>query len=300
MDNIIDTMHEIVKTDIFYTEIKDKKYTIPLNEPQNAIIPIDVLKKAFGSNNSDNSYDYICNYIDEIIADIIFQTENEIADIIKQKSPINIADDVIYNFIYDYIDFAYDNFYDNYFEQYYNVVIALDTGDAKHDFYDNNILNYADNNEISESSAILYLAKRFNKEQDFCNAVNKLRSDEPITITDPFVSCLIDECEENTCCCSAVTFLGRMTLMDICTLAESINGNMTPNKELVIPKSTFCGLTDFFSGGGGNFNIELPSDLKIPYKYIYNVWPDGTKLHGYDPADIYGFTQEAYDVDIHA
>lgn len=310
---INETIRDIVEKHIFYTETSDsplgKRYTIPVDESTDFIIPNDVLREAF---LSDDSGKYILSYIDECAFESITYQEDIIFDTIKEHLPAKakyIIPDIegdISEFISRYINFTVHDFIDRYFQQYYDTVIALDTGDAKHDFCDNNILNYADDGDkISESSAILYLTKQFGKEQKFHDAVNELRKadiifEQTVGIEDNFVSSIINECMSNTCCCSAVTFLGRMTLSDICHLSDSINKHSDPDKELIIPKSTFCGLTDFFSGGGGNFNIELPSDLKIPYKYIYDVWPDGTKLHGYDPADIYGFTQEAYDVDIHA
>lgn len=55
-----------------------------------------------------------------------------------------------------------------------------------------------------------------------------------------------------------------------------------------------CGIYDPWIGGGSVLGIELPADVIVPADMVWSVWIDGTKMHGYDPGEVYGLCKSAW------
>ena len=105
---------------------------------------------------------------------------------------------------------------------------------------------------------------------------------------------------------SALVFMFKMPLFDFFNLKTSIlkekhlNISQNPKKRtgkgyIEISKETNCGLFDIWSGNGSILNIELEKDIKLPFKYIFDVCIDNIMPYGYGINDVYGLIDSCWN-----
>ena len=217
-------------------------------------------------------------------------------------------------------DYLQENYFFYYPASHFNkdvcVNIMVDTGDMNYDFTCNNILNwygrngYGNKGEIDRDSSILWLAKTQKKATKLRKACkNYYREDgdyvNRAADTDTFIESVVRELENLTSHMAGLTFLVKMPLFDLFELKEAMKAEEHLNKSyyaekrkgtgyIVLGKETMCGLFNTWSGGGSLLEIELDNDVKLPIKYIFNAWVDGTKPYGWDIDEVYGLVGSAW------
>lgn len=210
-----------------------------------------------------------------------------------------------YNFEYDPKDF----------DKQIEINLMLDTGDLNYDFTCNNILNYCNyyrDEETDKNSSIFWLARQFKKLTKLKEAIKRqFREDEYYVDrekeSDPFIKSVVQELENLPSHMSTLTFLLRMNLLEYLDLMETIKSEQDLNESytyedrkgtgyLIISKDTMCGLFNPWSGSGSVLEIELPDDLKIPFKAIWDVEIEtGKSKYGYSVDDVYGLVGSCWN-----
>lgn len=218
------------------------------------------------------------------------------------------------------LEYIRENYYFYYPEKHFNknvhVNIMVDTGDMNYDFTCNNILNWYGRNgygcggDIDDNSSILWLAKTQDKEKELRRACKRqYRNNGNYTDrkkeSDKFIESVIQELENLPSHMAGLTFLVSMPLFDLFKLHDIINTEKELNKSYIaeerkgtsyitLGKETMCGLFDCWHGGGSVLEIELDKDVKLPIKYIFDAWVDGTKPYGWDIDEVYGLVSSAW------
>ena len=217
-------------------------------------------------------------------------------------------------------EYIRENYYFYYPVEHFNkdvcVNIMVDTGNMNYDFTCDNILNwygchgYGKNGEIGNNSSVLWLAKTQNKATELRKACKKQYRNDGNYVdrdkeSDKFIESVIQELENLLSHMASITFLVKMPLFGLFKLKEAMNAEKDLNKSydaeerkgtgyIVLGKETMCGLFDCWSGGGSVLEIELDKDVKLPIKYIFNAWVDGTRPYGYDVDEVYGLVGSAW------
>lgn len=218
--------------------------------------------------------------------------------------------------IWDWIRYNWFFYYDkNHYNESVKVNIMLDTGDLNYDFTCNNILNYCNyyrNEETDKNSSIFWLARQFKKLTKLKEAIKRQFREDGYYVdrekeSDPFIESVVQELENLPSHMSTLTFLLKMDLFKYFDLMEAIKSEQDLNESytyedrkgtgyLVISKDTMCGLFNPWSGSGSVLEIELPDDLKIPFKAIWDVEIEtGKSKYGYSVDNVYGLIGSCWD-----
>ena len=270
--------------------------------------PMDTFKDILSEWATDYTLEYSKTELEKDI-------KNKLSD--EELECWNENKDDIENYINDNYYFYYP---ENHFNKNVKVNIMIDCGNMNSDFTQDNVLNwygtdggYGNNGDFNKYSSILWLAETQNKATQLRNQtkkvynsiMNDMYSTQPINLHDKFIESCIQEMENLPSHMSSITFLVSMPLFDLFTLKNAmalekpLNKSYTPEQRtgtsyIVIDKSVMCGLYDPWQGSGSILEIELDQDVKLPLKYIYNAWIDGTKPYSYDIGDVYGMHSSAW------
>lgn len=269
-------------------------YTLHADKDERKL-PNHIIKQIFKNENPRQAF---IELLDEWSIENTLYEENYIIDTLKSRT--DLEEDIIIDYVHEHCSFNYDA---DDFDESYNVNLTLDTGDAATDFTANNALNYFSDwsTELTEPSAILWLAKQMDKSDKLLSEMKTIYSKTENgnyvnrdVSTDKFIESVIQELENNTCSCSGLTFLVNMKLSELFTIKEQMNDENSKNNILIISKDTMCGLFDEFAGGGSVLEIELDKDINITYAMIHNIWIDGANTHGYDVNEVYGLVEQCW------
>lgn len=300
MLNTDEILFQLIKKHTHYDSCENDMFYYNLYVDRNeSTLPSHMLKKIF---NNDNPRQTFVELLSELATENSIYEENNLIETIKQHTDID--EEIIVEYIHEHCSFNYD---ENDFNESYHINLMLDTGDAKTDFTPNNALNYYSSwsTTLEEPSAILWLAKQMGKSELLLSEMNRIYSNEQPgeyvnrdVSKDTFVESVIQELENNSCCCAGLTFLVNMKLQDLFLIKENMSNENMKDKTITISKDTMCGLFDAFAGGGSVLEIQLDKDLEIPYAFIHDIWIDGTSAHTYDINDVYGLTNECWNGNI--
>ena len=146
--------------------------------------------------------------------------------------------------------------------------LILDTGDGNYDYTLNNLLN---GEEISDESALLWLAiqQGYTKEQlEVAMAEGEFGGSK-------FLKSAREECLNVTSSMNAVAFFVKMSIKDL------INYKENPYT-FKIDAGTSCGLVDFWNGAGGILEIQLEKAVEVPADKVRSFTIDGADGYGVD------------------
>jgi hypothetical protein len=198
-------------------------------------------------------------------------------------------------------DYLYDIHYvklpdEHYLNQEFCVNILVNAGDLNYDYTLNTpIANWYGQHDktVDEDSAILWLARQQGYKK---SALTKALRDREYGGS-KFLQSVLTEVENCSSSMNALTFLVKMTLSEWFNLHEAVakeeklNNRYFPKRSkgrgyLVIDRETSCGLYDPWNGAGGPLEIALDRDVRLPFRMIDSILPDGGR--GYSIDEIYG------------
>lgn len=193
--------------------------------------------------------------------------------------------------------------YDFYLSQPVYVDLIVDTGDGNYDFTLNQPFASEDDRNattINKDSALLWLANQqgYTKGQ----LIKALRGEN--TGNSKFLKSVLQEVQNTTTWMNALAFIFRMSLKEWMELNKEIQKEKPFNNEnhprkgkgcgyLVLKAITPCGLYDPWNGAGSVLEIELEKEVKLPFRFINSIMPDGSR--GYSVASIYGISRNFWE-----
>ena len=159
---------------------------------------------------------------------------------------------------------------------------------------DENFLNYAsDSDEPDKESALCWLVRECGI-KDVQYRLHQYAIDnekecyDGLTIKQRnLLKQSIEEFENNSCSCSILTFLVKMTLEEYIKLKENEDCYA-----ITIKEKTYCGLYDSCNGGGSLLDIELPQDITVRASYFDEVKAD--LLYRYSVKEVWGIDDNIY------
>lgn len=248
---------------------------------------------------SDSPEDTLYEIIYDMYLDAEFDLrDNTTRDIVRYLKKNGMDYDDMETYVSEYVDenisVSYDM--DAFLDAEYKTNIMLDTDNANYDFCCDNLLNYfgGDKTEFENESSVKWLVEQFGKLEEMNEILKKYNeSEERIEIKDKFLESVVQELENNSCSCSTITFLTKMSLRDLIALRAAIQ-NKDKNSYIELPKETETGLFDCVNGGGSVLEIEMPDRIKVPCDKIFDAWIDGTKQHRYDVDETYGLIESVW------
>lgn len=239
--------------------------------------------------------DYEFNLKIELL-DKILKDEN-IANAINSKET---TENEIQDFIYDH---HYTKLpYEHYLNQDIYVNIILNTGDLNSDFTINQPFASWDGKDdkiIDNDAAILWLSRQQGyKKSELTNAIRNQKFGKS-----RFLASLYQEIANCTSHMNCLTFMIQMSLKQWLELYDAIekekklNDRYFPRRSkgrgfMIIDKLTTCGLYSPWQGAGGCLEIALEKDVKIPFRYVESIYPDGGR--GYSIYEIFGICHSAW------
>jgi hypothetical protein len=185
---------------------------------------------------------------------------------------------------------------EHYLNQEFCANILVNAGDLNYDYALNTpIANWYGQHEktVDEDSAILWLARQQGYKK---SALTKALRDREYNGR-KFLQSVLTEVENCATSMNILTFLVKMTLSKWFNLHEAIakeeklNNRYFPRRSkgrgyLAIDRETTCGLYDPWNGAGGPLEIALDRDVRLPFRMIDSILPDGGR--GYSIDAIYG------------
>jgi len=186
--------------------------------------------------------------------------------------------------------------YDHYLSQDLCINILVNAGDLNSDYTLNTpFANWYGRYDkiIDEDSAILWLARRQGYRK---SALTKTLRNQDCGGS-KFLQSVLTEVENCTSSMNILTFLVKITLSEWFNLHEAIakeeklNDCLFPRRgkgrgHIIIDRQTTCGLYDPWNGAGGPLEIALEHDVRLPFRMIDSIYPDGGRGYGID--EIYG------------
>lgn len=140
-------------------------------------------------------------------------------------------------------------------------------------------------------SALFWIAEQYGKEGDLISALDCYY----LEFKDPFIESVITELKNYnnyiTYGMGVFTVLLKMPYSDFIRLVEM---KKAKNGSVTIKPNVTCGIFNPWMGVGSCMEVELTRPVKIPADLIWDAWIDGSKMHGYDPGDVYGFGGSAW------
>lgn len=224
--------------------------------------------------------EYVFNYelfnMHDIFSDFVYANmsyeANDFYELDEDK-----ADEIIQNWVYFHVD-------EEFFNDEILVNILLDTGNANHDFSDDDAFFYR-KGTLPEESSMRFLAGTQDKEELLNREIQAVWTSKSNDTNDVFIHSCIDELENLLTGLGTITFCVRMKLFELFALNELIS----KEGEILITKDACVGLFYPFDGTGSRLGIKLDKDVKIPVKYIYTACPDGYwDKYGHDVKNTYG------------
>lgn len=181
---------------------------------------------------------------------------------------------------------------DHYLQQKFCTNILIDTGDGNFDFVLNSVFPAYDGEyktEIDDAASLVWLVETqgYSKAQ-LWNALQQGDMSDP----KGFLESVRVEVANETGHMNILVFLVELSLEQLIELQEHISSPEKRNGYLVVDRKTITGLYDPWYGGGSVLGIDLEKDVKIPFKYIRSVLPDGGD--GYGIGNIYGMCDSAW------
>ncbi len=245
-----------------------------------------------------------------IYEDYESELQTEILNKILEHEDIAAAVEAKEITVDDVRDYFYESHYiklpyDHYMNQDICVDIILNTGDLNSDYTINQPFASWDgrgDTVIDDDAAILWLAKQQGyKKSELTCAIRDQKFGES-----RFLESMHREIANVSSHMNAVTFMVQMTLKQWLELHDgiekekSLNDRYYPQQSkgrgfLLIDKSASCGLYSPWQGAGGCLEIELEQDVKLPFRYIDSIYPDGGR--GYSIFEIYGMCSSAWSSD---
>ena len=255
----------------------------------------DCPRETFDELMMECYWDTECDYEDELLKKI-----KEDADISEAINSELLTEDELTDYLRDihYVKLPDEH----YLNQEFCVNILVNAGDLNYDYTLNTpIANWYGQHEktIDEDSAILWLARQQGYKK---SALTKALRDREYGGS-KFLQSVLTEVENCTSSMNALTFLVKMTLSEWFNLHEAVakeeklNNRCFPRKSkgrgyLVIAQETTCGLYDPWYGAGGPLEIALDRDVRLPFRMIDSILPDGGR--GYSIDAIYGLIPSAW------
>ena len=179
-----------------------------------------------------------------------------------------------------------------------NMILAT-KGEADREFGEYLAMNFYSgySHQIGQNNALMWLISQYGKTDPFLSALAEASDPEEngaqyANASDPFIASVIQELEENSYCMGALIFCLEMPLRDLISLRLMQEGK--DRKKIMLKKDVMCGIYNPWIGCGSVLEIELPDDVIVPADMVWSVWIEGTKMHGYDPGEVYGLCKSAW------
>lgn len=250
----------------------------------------DTLDKAIAIElfNSSSPFEKFYDALTEWYMEAEFEAFDEAASKVMKNLKGADEDEVI-EIMRDIVYFDYPA--DHYLKQKFCTNILIDTGDGNYDFVLNSVFPHYDgeyDTEIEDEASLTWLAgtQGYTKAQlwealqqgDMADAHNFLES-------------VRVEVANASSHMNALVFLVELTLEQLIDLKQHVD-NAVDGEYLVVDKRVMTGLYDPWCGGGSVLEIQLEKDVKIPFKFIRSMIPDGGD--GYGIANVYGMCESAW------
>ena len=256
-------------------------------------------------------FDAMCSHYDSELYNTI---KSELTE--EETELYNENEDEIKYWIQDNFYFYYDK---NHFNKEVKVNLMLDTGNLNYDFTCDNVLNYygrtyyGNKGEIDKYSSVLWVARQMKKVEKLRKACKEQYRDDGNYVdrekeSDKFIESVIQELENLTCHMGTMTFLLTMDLFEYFDLREAMAKELKKypyqytyedrngDGYITVSKDTMCGLFNPWQGGGSVLEIELDSDLKIPFKAIWVAEIEtGKSNYGYSVDSVFGLVGGAWN-----
>lgn len=239
--------------------------------------------------NDEHPFDAFYNMMQEWYSCLEWEMQDAVVDQIAEKLD-DVDRDIINEILSEILYFDYPC--DHFLQQKFPVDILIDTGDGNYDFVLNSVYpSYNGDYEadIDDSASLVWLAETqgYTKKQLW----HALQQGD---ISDPngFLESVRVEVANETGHMNILVFLVELTLEQLIELQQYISDPEKRDGYLVVDKKTMTGLYDPWYGGGSVLGIDLEKDVKIPFKYIRSVLPDGGD--GYEIGNIYGMCDSAW------
>lgn len=258
--------------------------------------------------------DIFYDQLREWYLDACDETSNQIVDAVIASQPValfieehELDVDEVHTLVYELI--CVDPPYKQYLERCtLNINIMIDTGDGNYDFVSNDIGGHynAVDDGIGEEASLLWLARQqgYTKSQlRACfRAEGKSESKLLHSIYQETLNC--------TTHMNALVFLVQMTLGEWLDVLEAQKKEEELNKSyylserkgrgyLMLDAQTTCGLLDVWNGAGGIMEISLEAPVRLPFRCIDSIWPDGVR-GSYGVHSIYGVGECWWDTSLRA
>ena len=249
----------------------------------------DCPRETFDELMMECYWDTECDYEDELLKKI--KEDTDISEAINSEL---LTEDELTDYLRDihYVKLPDEH----YLNQEFCVNILVNAGDLNYDYTLNTpIANWYGQHDktIDEDSAILWLARQQGYKK---SALTKALRDREYGGS-KFLQSVLTEVENCSSSMNALTFLVKMTLSEWFNLHEAVakeeklNNRYFPKRSkgrgyLVIDRETSCGLYDPWNGAGGPLEIALDRDVRLPFRMIDSILPDGGR--GYSIDEIYG------------
>jgi len=186
-----------------------------------------------------------------------------------------------------YFDYPAEHF----LKQEFCTNIFIDTGDGNYDFVLNTVFPHYDGDydtEIEDEASLTWLAgtQRYTKAQLW-----EALQQGDMTDANNFLESVRVEVANASSHMNALVFLVELTFEQLINLKQHVD-NAVDGEYLVVDKKAMTGLYDPWNGGGSVLDIQLEKDVKIPFKFIRSIMPDGGD--GYEIANVYGMCESAW------
>lgn len=289
---------------IYLHKHEDGYYSMEMYADYRDEIGSESIKKIFSSETpKDTFYDVLyeayefteMEYFGELMDAVMKDFDDEESEIYG-----NDYEDEIRDWLQEYV--CIDIPLKHYLNQSVCTNIYVDTGDGNYDFgLNNQAVYYASGSKTtSNDAAVIWLTKqqRYTK-TDFNNAIFK----EDYKNDSKFLKSMETELYNACSSMNVLIFCVEMTIEEMLNVSDSLKQFQSTDESkehryhpkrikskdyIVLDKSTSCGLFNPWSGAGSMLDIELEKDVKLPYKFIWDIEVDGCGWHGYGVDDVYG------------
>lgn len=285
VDTIKERIRDILRRDYWFHE-NDGVFSETLDVfYRDAMSPETALKIL----NAEHPQDTFNEVMEEWYSELEWQEQDSVAGKIAEEME-DVDRDLIDEIISEMLYFDYPS--DHFLQQRFRANILIDTGDGNYDFVLNSPYPSYDGEyeaEIDDEASLVWLAETqgYSKTQLW----NALQQGD-VSDSKGFLESVRVEVANETGHMNILVFLVEMTLEQLIKLQEHISGPEKRNGYLVVDRKTMTGLYDPWYGGGSVLGIDLEKDVKIPFKYIRSVLPDGGDGYGID--NIYGMCDSAW------
>lgn len=288
-DEVVDKIKKYISANMSLDEDSYGNYSFDTYINYDEELSSQRLKEIFESDYpEDTYYEMIANIYDD------FETCDEI---IRQLQ--NQFEEGYHEYISDWvIEHVYQRLpYEHFLKKTVCIDITVDTGDANYDY----TLNSFSDGKINKLASTVWLAKQQGyTKTEVENAYNFDDYYGKHGKQSIFLKSLTREYINENSHINTLTFLVKMSLADaikLVTAKRHLEGSMTEDERynpiknknrsyIILGKNTETGLIDFWNGSGSLLEIELEKDVKLPLKYVNNIYPD--ECYDYGFKRIYG------------